>query len=106
MLSIHRGTDGRRLVQIWAEYDHGGPSPHGHGPVLVDWAPGGAPTMSGSFPWTDGPVSFSGTWDYSAGALDGLEVNAGDAYSGSFDFDLDGGGNPINVSVSFTLSEP
>jgi hypothetical protein len=35
-----------------------------------------------------------------------MEINAGDAYSGSFDFDLDGGGQPINVSVSFTLSEP
>jgi hypothetical protein len=62
--------------------------------------------MSGGFPWTDGPISFSGTWDYSSGALDGMEINAGDAYSGSFDFDLDGGGQPINVSVSFTLSEP
>jgi hypothetical protein len=74
--------------------------------MLDDGYTGGEPTMSGSFPWTDGPVSFSGTWDYSAGLIDGLGINAGDAYSGSFDFDLDGGGQPINVSVSFTLSEP
>jgi hypothetical protein len=105
-LSIHRGTDGRRIIFIRAAYDHGGPSPRSHGPVLSDWDAGGLPTMSGGFPWTDGPISFSGTWDYSSGALDGMEINAGDAYSGSFDFDLDGGGQPINVSVSFTLSEP
>jgi hypothetical protein len=36
--------------------------------------------------------------------LPGLTINVGESYNGSFDFDLDGE-NPINVSVSFTLSE-
>jgi hypothetical protein len=36
----------------------------------------------------------------------GLATRIGDSYSGSFNFDLDGGGQPTNVSVSFALSEP
>jgi hypothetical protein len=38
--------------------------------------------------------------------VDGVTVNAGDAYSGSFDFDIDGSGQPTNVTVDFELSEP
>jgi hypothetical protein len=71
-----------------------------------------------AFPWTSGPINFSGTWKqaHAFGSacpavyavcclIPDLDISVSESYSGSFDFDLDGGGNPINVAVSFTLSE-
>jgi hypothetical protein len=85
------------------------------GPLLRDTAPTFPP-----FPWTSGPIEFSGTWKYEHAfgpkcpvghhhphcLLPGMTIAVNDPYSGSFDFDLDGSGNPINLSVSFTLTEP
>ena len=108
-LAVVARTDSNAVVLIYADIE-----PWANRVSLRD----STPTLPGGLPWTTGPISFSGTWKYAHAfatcppsgyhpccKIPGIIINVDDPYSGSFDFDLDGEGNPINVSVSFTLSE-
>ena len=101
--------------QINAEYTWTKPSsPSGDFAVIADfgqvgpnWPPYGASPTLPTQPWSSTSViNFSGVWDVTVpGAIDGMTINAGDAYSGSFEFDLAPNGDIVNVVVNFTLSE-